>query len=163
MCSLFLSKTFQGVLLWKFSKNPFWILPVWGTFSVPPSGDWCSTTAFPAAHIASPGTVCTAQMGPAFIPVLSVWIGPGQHWRKCCILAGKWSGKPQHSDGSPVGRCHCSVPPAPFVHLSDSWYKEKQWELPQTHTSCFLLFTFFWILIQLAAVCFLLLILNQIF
>ena len=37
MYSLFLSKTFQGVLLWKFSKNPSWILPVWGAFSVLPS------------------------------------------------------------------------------------------------------------------------------
>lgn len=37
MYSLFLSKTFQGVLLWKFSKNPSWILPVWGAFSVIPT------------------------------------------------------------------------------------------------------------------------------
>lgn len=99
-------------------------------------------------------------MGAAFIPVLSAWIGPGRHWRKCCILAGKWSGKPQHSGGSPVGRCHCSVLRAQFVHLSDNWYEEKQWELLQTHTSCskpccLLLFTFFLILIQLAAVYFL--------
>lgn len=32
--SLFLSKTFQGVVLWKFSKNSSWILSVWGAFCV---------------------------------------------------------------------------------------------------------------------------------
>lgn len=37
MYSLFLSMTFRGVLLWKFSKNPSWILTVWGAFSVLPS------------------------------------------------------------------------------------------------------------------------------
>lgn len=72
MCSLFLSKTFQEVLLWTFSKNPsdppsargFFSLTFWGMshFAAYSRED---------VHAASAGTVCIAQMGPAFVPVLS--------------------------------------------------------------------------------------------
>lgn len=124
MYSLFLSSTFQGVLLWTFSKNPSRILPAWGAlFSPALRGGWITLVEQGSPCVLTPsGTACAG-----LLPVWSVWTGPGPRWRRCWIQAGRWSGRPRHSGGSPAGRCRCSAPPAPSARWSGTWGQAKPW------------------------------------
>lgn len=124
MHSLFLSNAFQRALLWKFSKNPSQIHPVWGVFSSLLSRENERTLTAEQGNLrvfTAPGT------GAAFLPVWSVWTAPGPRWRRCWTLAGRRSGRPRRSGGSPAGRCRCSARPAPSAHWSGSWGQEKPW------------------------------------
>lgn len=98
-----------------------------GFFSPALQGGWITLMVEQGSPCAFT-TSGTARVGAAILlPVLSAWTGPGPRWRKCWILAGRWSGRPRRSGGSPAGRCRCSARPAPSARWSGSWGQGKPW------------------------------------